>query len=408
MSNVSNSDDPSPTGASGTPPSSVAGFSFGSAAAGLKKSGARDLGVILAGRDAVAAAVFTRNVVRAAPVDISEQRVASGKARAILVNSGNANACTGTPGREATLATTRYLAERLGIAESLVLPASTGVIGQALPTEKLNAAMAPLLDGLSATGWPGFADAILTTDRGPKVAHAKAGEATVLGIGKGAGMFGPDLGGPPQATMLAFLVTDATVSEAALQRALRSATARTFNEHTVDGDTSTNDSVYALASGQCPTAPSEEQLERALAEVCEELAGLMVADGEGANHAVTIRVTGLRNDADARTIARTVGDSPLVKTMLFGEDANWGRLMMAAGRAGVRFNPETARIVVAGTEIVRGGLALGEAAEAEAAEGMKAPRFDIELSLGDGPGHARVVTSDFGHGYVDVNAGYRS
>ena len=389
-------------------PTRVAGFSFASATAGLKKSRALDLGVIVADSECVAAAVFTRNVVRAAPVNISEQRVASGRARAILVNSGNANACTGQPGRDATLATTHALAKRLEIADALVLPASTGVIGAVLPAEKINAAMGPLLEGLSATGWPGFAEAIRTTDRGPKVAHAKAGRATVLGIGKGAGMFGPDLAGPPQATMLAFLVTDATVDKPTLQRALESATQRTFNEHTVDGDTSTNDSVYALASGRCPDEPSEEQLERALAEVCEELAGLMVADGEGANHAVTIRVTGLKNDTDARTIARTVGDSPLVKTMLFGEDANWGRLMMAAGRAGVRFDPEAARIVVAGTEIVRGGLALGASAEAEAAKGMTTQRFDIELSLGDGPGRARVVTSDFGHGYVDVNAGYRS
>lgn len=386
----------------------MAGFSFGSAVAGLKKSGALDVGVIVADADCVAAAVFTRNVVRAAPVNISAARVASGKARAILVNSGNANACTGQPGRDATLATTRALAERLGVAAEAVLPASTGVIGAVLPTEKINAAMGTLLAGLSPTGWPGFADAIRTTDRGPKVAHAKAGRATVLGIGKGAGMFGPDLAGPPQATMLAFLVTDAAVSSTVLQRALESATSRTFNEHTVDGDTSTNDSVYALASGLCAEAPGEAQLENALAEVCEELAGLMVADGEGANHAVTIRVTGLKNDADARTIARTVGNSPLVKTMLFGEDANWGRLMMAAGHAGVGFDPESARIVVAGTEIVRDGLALGAAAEAEAAKGMTVERFDIELSLGAGPGRARVVTSDFGHAYVDVNAGYRS
>jgi glutamate N-acetyltransferase / amino-acid N-acetyltransferase len=390
------------------PPSCVAGFSFGSSKAGLKKSGALDLGVIVADSDAVAAAVFTRNVVRAAPVTVSEQRIASGVARAILVNSGNANACTGKPGNEATLATTHYLADRLGVADSRVLPASTGVIGEVLPTEKINAAIGPLLDGLSTTGWPGFADAIRTTDRGPKVAHAKAGRATVLGIGKGAGMFGPDLVGPPQATMLAFLVTDATVDHATLQRALESAAKRTFNEHTVDGDTSTNDSVYALASGQCADAPSEEQLERALADVCEELAGLMVADGEGANHAVTVRVLGLKNDAEARKVARTVGDSPLVKTMIFGQDANWGRLMMAAGHAGVSFDPESARITVAGTEIVRHGLALGASTEVEAAKGMTAPRFEIELSLGDGPGSARVVTSDFGHGYVDVNAGYRS
>jgi len=260
-----------------------------------------------------------------------------------------------------------------------------------------------------------FALAICTTDRWPKVAYASIetpkGKASLLGIAKGAGMIHPDLGppiGPPQATMLCFLFTDAAIERPELEGALMDVTDHTFNTCTVDGDTSTNDLVLALASGASGVVAHAEELMPALETVCGKLGRSMVRDGEGAEHAVDIVVSGLPNDDDARRIAQTVATSLLVKTALYGKDANWGRLLAAAGRAGVSFDPSSSRISIAGIEIARGGLAIGGEAEAEAERRMADETYTIELSLGEGPGRALCVTSDIGHGYVDVNAGYRS
>ncbi|HSC86994.1 MAG TPA: bifunctional glutamate N-acetyltransferase/amino-acid acetyltransferase ArgJ [Polyangiaceae bacterium] len=399
----------------------VSGFRFAAAEAGIKKRGGLDVGLIACDEPATAAAVFTRNLVRAAPVHIAEERVLHSKARAILVNAGNANACTGDLGTIACLASTRSIAEALGCPEVQVLPASTGVIGQVLPAEKIQAVAGKLVASLDEDGAERFADAILTTDRFRKVATATAGKgaqkAQFLGICKGAGMIHPDVGGagklpqppgPPHATMLTFIVTDAVADAAALQRALESASELTFNAVSVDGDTSTNDTIFVLASGKSGVAPSEAELSTALLEVMKPLARAMVRDGEGAEHAVDIVVRGLATEQDAKQVARTVATSPLVKTAIAGKDANWGRLLAAAGRAGVPFHPGEASVYIDGVCICEGGLPRDAAADAEATTRMKKPEFAIELVLGRGPGQFTYVTCDLGHAYVDINAGYRS
>ncbi len=384
------------------------GFRFSAVSAGIRKDGRIDLALAACDEPAVAAGVFTRNLVRAAPVEVAARRVATGVARAVLVNAGCANACTGAPGEAATLASTGAVAQALGVDADMVLPASTGVIGALLPADKIALQAPSLVGALSVEGWDAFSRAILTTDRGPKVARAALpGGASVLGIAKGAGMIHPDLG-PPHATMLAFLFTDAVVDRAVLERALVLAADHSFNAASVDGDTSTNDTVLALASGKSGVRPSETELAEGLAAVCRELARAMVADGEGASHVAEIVVTGLADDAAAKAVARTIATSLLMKTALFGQDANWGRLLAAAGRAGVPFDPRQACIAVDHVQIVRGGVAVGAEAERQAAAILAGPSFTLGIELGNGPGRARYLTSDLGHTYVDVNAGYRS
>jgi glutamate N-acetyltransferase/amino-acid N-acetyltransferase len=387
----------------------IAGFRFSAVSAGIRKDGRVDVALAAAERPVTAAGLFTRNLVRAASDPLLGHDHGGGRARAVLVNAGCANACTGEPGRRATLETTRGVALALGAAEAEILPASTGVIGVVLPADKILAKVGELVERLSPDGVDDFALAICTTDRWPKVAEATLPNgARVLGIGKGAGMIHPDVG-PPQATMLVFLFTDAVVTQAELSRALFAAADRTFNAITVDGDTSTNDSVFAFASGASGLTVSASELTPALTEVCGSLARSMVRDGEGAEHVIEIKVSGLSTEEEARTTARTVATSLLVKTALFGNDANWGRLLAAAGRSGVRFDPSRARITIADVEIVRDGLGVGGEAEAEAQRRMAAREaYTVELTLGEGPGSFSYFTSDLGHGYVDVNAGYRS
>jgi glutamate N-acetyltransferase/amino-acid N-acetyltransferase len=386
----------------------VRGFRFSGISANIKNNGRRDLALVVADQPAVAAAVFTRNLVRAAPVLVAERRCGSGRARAILVNSGNANACTGEAGLAATLESTAAVARALRIDPDEVLPASTGVIGSLLPAERIVAATPALVQALDDAGHEAFADAICTTDRWPKLAHAElAGGSSVLGIAKGAGMIHPELG-PPQATLLGFLFTDAQVSHAILSRTLQAAVDETFNACSVDGDTSTNDTIVALASGASGRPCDDAALQTAFTRVCEELARSVVADGEGTEHTVELSVSGLADNEGARRIARTVATSLLVKTALQGKDANWGRILAAAGRAGVPFNPERARLSIGGVEIVRHGMAVGSEAEREANQRMREASYRIELQLGAGTGHARYWMADLGHGYVDVNASYRS
>lgn len=389
----------------------ISGFRFSAVSAGIRKDGRIDVALAVADRPVVASGVVTRNRVRAAPILVASERLRAGALRGVLVNAGCANACTGEAGLEAARRSTAAVAAALGADAAELVPASTGVIGVLLPAERIVDRATELVSKLSPTGIDDFATAICTTDRWTKVAEATidapGGKASLLGIAKGAGMIHPDVG-PPQATMLVFLFTDAVVDKAELDAALVAATDRTFNAVTVDGDTSTNDFVLLLASGASSVRVPAPALARPLEDVCGALARSMVRDGEGANHAVDIVVSGLENDADARRVAQTVATSLLVKTALFGNDANWGRLLAAAGRAGVAFDPEAAAISIAGVDIVKNGLTLGADAEAEAQRRMKAETFTVELRLGAGNGKATVVTSDLGHGYVDVNAGYRS
>lgn len=411
----------------------VKGFRFSGVSAGIKKKvGALDLGLIVADEPVPVAALFTRNLVRAHPVHISEERVLkSKKAQVCLVNSGNANACTGEAGLEAALRTTAAVGQALGVAADFVLPSSTGVIGQVLPGAKVIAALPALVSGLSEGAAGTFAEAIMTTDRFAKVEAATIqGDARrtaqVLAIGKGAGMFHPDLalaGELPRpdgsgydgsdlaglhATMLVYILTDAKASPEVLAAALDRAADRTFSAASVDGDTSTNDSVYLMASGKSGLEVSEDQLAEALVDVCGRLARSMVKDGEGAEHLVDITVRGLQSDAEARDIARVVATSPLVKTAMAGKDANWGRLLAAAGRAGVPFDPNHVSVYIGGHCILDQGRPGSAEMDAAATQVMRSAEYTIELVLGSGPGEFTYLTCDLGHAYVDVNAGYRS
>lgn len=419
----------------------IDGFQFAATSAGLKKNErSLDLGLIVADRAVPATALFTRNLVRAHPVTISEQRLlARESARAWLVNSGNANACNGEAGYRAALSTCRATAEKLGIEPEMVLPSSTGVIGQVLAADKIEEALPDLLRKLSPDSAQDFAEAIVTTDRWPKmertILEGPQGRAAILAIGKGAGMFHPDLarpGGLPQpsgaglpgsdlgaadlvgwggsmhATMLVYILTDAVADAACLTEALERAADVTFNSASVDGDTSTNDSVYLMASGKSGLRVEREQLIEGLVRVCRPLVRSMVRDGEGAEHVVDVEVKGLKTDAEARTIARTIATSPLVKTALTGKDANWGRLLAAAGRAGVPFDPAEASVSIGGVCICRGGVPTSEQADRDASQKMQSAEYSIEVVLGSGPGRFSYITSDLGHGYVDVNAGYRT
>ncbi|HYO94328.1 MAG TPA: bifunctional glutamate N-acetyltransferase/amino-acid acetyltransferase ArgJ [Polyangiaceae bacterium] len=389
----------------------VPGFRFSALSAGVRKDGRIDVALAAADGPAAVAGVFTRNLVRAAPVEVALQRVRTGVTRAVLVNSGCANACTGKAGLDATLDSTAAVAQALGADPSAVLPASTGVIGAVLPAQRIVERAGELVGKLSSEGADDFAAAILTTDRWKKMASTAlktdGGHATLLAIGKGAGMIHPDVG-PPHATMLVFLFTDALLGGDELQQALVAGCEQTFNACSVDGDTSTNDTVLALASGASGRKVAAGVLAEGVFEVCDALARSMVADGEGTNHTVELRVRGLATHEEARRVAKTVATSLLVKTALFGQDPNWGRLLAAAGRAGVSFDPSEACIQVGLVEIVRDGVGRGRGAEELAKAIMQEPSFSIELSLGRGPGSARYLTSDLGHSYVDVNAGYRS
>jgi glutamate N-acetyltransferase/amino-acid N-acetyltransferase len=392
----------------------VKGFRFAGVHGGVKASGALDLGLVFADEPAVACGVFTRNRVRAAPVRISERRLDAGLCQAILVNSGNANACTGKEGHQAALALTRAAATALRVPRTLVVPASTGVIGAQLPRKNIEAALPALVEDLSESGAARFARAIMTTDRGPKVAQAelKIGRTPcrILGVAKGAGMIHPNM-----ATTLAFVTTDAPLRRATLSRLLREATELTFNRATVDGDTSTNDSIYLLASGAATKRWVEQKSAAgrrfldALTEVLESLVKKIVSDGEGAEHLVRIEVRGARSDADAVQIARTIAGSQLVKTALYGSDPNWGRILAAAGRSGARFNPDHVSMMIGGVPIFeRGTPVVNAKTEAKAAAVMKRPEFVISLTAGSGRGIGHYWTCDLGHEYVRINADYRT
>jgi glutamate N-acetyltransferase/amino-acid N-acetyltransferase len=392
------------------------GFSFSSAACGLKKSGL-DLGLLVSETPAVAAAMFTTNRVQAAPVRLSQRhlRRSRGQMRAVVVNSGNANCCTGSNGYAASEVTSRKVSQELGALEpSQVLVCSTGVIGLPLRVEKILKAVPNLVRARSgkAEAFAQFTRAIMTTDTRPKwaAANCRIGGKTVriLGCCKGAGMIQPDM-----ATMLAFLATDATISPSLLSQALRGAVAGTFNAITVDGDTSTNDTVAILANGEsdarkiASTNADFKTFCAALEKVCRTLALKIVEDGEGAQRVIEIDVRGAPSDRVAAQIARTIANSPLVKTALAGADPNWGRILAAAGRAGIPFDFELVDIKLAGILVCRRG---GEYpfSEREAHKKMLAKYVPIVVDMRSGKGTARMWTCDFTREYVDINASYRT
>jgi glutamate N-acetyltransferase/amino-acid N-acetyltransferase len=356
----------------------VKGFKAAAVAAGIKKAGGLDLALIFSDREAVAAGVFTTNKVKAAPVVLSQEHVRRGKARAIIANAGNANACTGRAGFLAAKRTAEIAAGELGIEPEEVLVASTGVIGAPLNGDLISQAMPGLARGLSADGLPDAVRAIMTTDSFPKMAQfeglASGKSFKIAGIAKGAGMIMPDM-----ATMLCFVVTDVAIDGALLRKSLSTAVARSFNRITVEGDTSTNDTVFVLANGLAGNGPMDghdsEMFEKGLTSVLGRLATMVVKDGEGATKLITIHVKGAASGRDALNAARTVANSALVKTAFYGQDPNWGRIMAALGRAGIEMEEEVTSIWVDDVNIVDRGVSAGAELEKRAAERMKRPEF---------------------------------
>jgi len=392
----------------------IKGFSTSAVAAGIRYKDRLDLGLIYSNVPAVTAGVFTTNQVKAAPVIIDQDRLRQGRAQAILVNSGCANACTGVKGMENANITSSLLATRLKIDEKMVLLSSTGVIGEQLNIGAFRSAMDKLVEGLSEDNFDSVARAIMTTDTFPKVVSRVVTiggqEVKFMGMAKGAGMIMPNM-----ATMLSFVITDAQISFPELHDSLKQATDRTFNRITVDGDTSTNDMVLVMANGTAENAwidednPIDKQLfQDTLEGVLKELALQIVNDGEGASKCITIRVCGARGEAEAEQIARTVANSPLVKTAFFGEDANWGRIFAAMGRAGVRFDPSRVDIAFGDVVIVRDGLAVGPDAEKAATKLLKEKNITVCIDLKDGTDCEEIYTCDFSLDYVKINADYRS
>ncbi len=389
----------------------VPGFLLSGVSAGLKKNGEKDLALIFSTALARTAAIFTKNLIKGAPLLVAQERLGGGFCQALIINSVNANAFTGQRGYEDALSVANALSARLGIDESLVIPSSTGVTGERLRIGKIKKSIPMLIKGLGEDNVCEAAEAIMTTDSFPKYASRQfaAGEktATVSAIGKGAGMICPDM-----ATMLCFIMTDLNVQRKALSKALAEAADGSFNAITVDGDTSPNDSVFILANGALGNREITEKSRdygkfvEALSSLCAEIAEMIVRDGEGATKIVRINVTEARTRAEAEKVARTIATSQLVKTAFYGEDANWGRIVAAAGRAGVKFDPEKIKLYFGAVEVFSKGVR--SKPESRFASVFKKPSFTVTLSLGEGKADYSVLTSDLSHKYVSINSDYRT
>ena len=388
------------------------GFKAAGIAAGIKKNGNKDLGLIYSESPAAAAGVFTKNKVQAACVTLDRKRLeGQGACQAIIVNSGNANCCTGAAGMADAVAMGEAAARVLGIDGEHVMVASTGVIGQRMPMDKVKDAVPELAATLSEDGLTDFAEAIMTTDTVPKRVTRQGDvdglKYTIAGVAKGAGMIRPDM-----ATMLCFVCTDIDIDQGDLQKLVSTANDKSFNRITIDGDTSTNDTLLVLAngmSGACAKTPVQvAAFGKMLEEVLVALAKMVVMDGEGATKLVQISVNGALSDVDARLIADTVANSNLVKTAFFGEDANWGRIVAAMGRSGVDFDYETVDLYFDSVRLIENGEYVGPEAEAAATEVLRQQEFEVGIDIKKGSGKAHVWTCDFSVDYVRINADYRS
>lgn len=396
-----------PAGMPALPP--VAGVRMAATQAGIRYAGRTDLLLMELAEGTQVGAVFTRSKAPSAPIDWCRDALSSGTARALVVNSGNANAFTGRRGVQAVTASANAAANAVGCAANQVYLASTGVIGEPLPYEKIEAAM-PALASTLAEDWEGAARAIMTTDTFPKAATRRVeigGKAvTINGIAKGSGMIAPDM-----ATMLAFVFTDADIAAPLLQEMLQRSTDKSFNAITVDGDTSTSDCALLFATGKAGvkvTSAEQAMFEQALDSVMIELAQLIVKDGEGAQKLMTITVRGAEDDRAARRIGLTIANSPLVKTAVAGEDANWGRIVMAVGKSGEKAERDLLSVAIGGTVIARDGERVEGYDEAPVNAHMKTRDIVIEVDLRIGSGTATVWSCDLTHGYIDINADYRS
>ncbi len=388
------------------------GFVFNAVSCGIKASDRLDLGLIYCPKEVVCAGVFTQNLVKAVPVLLGQEIVKKKVSRGILVNSGCANACTGEKGLEQARILLKALAKELNISSEKILPASTGVIGAHLPLEKMLPKLQELCQGLASNKYELVAKAMMTTDTFPKVVHQRVQIGTqscqILGLAKGAGMIAPNM-----ATMLAFILSDVEIPAEDLQTLLQEAVSRSFNRITVDGDTSTNDTVYALASGKSGLSLTSkdkgyESFKKVFIKVCRDLAYLIVKDGEGANKTVFIKIVGANSEEEAKILAKTVANSLLVKTAIFGEDPNWGRILAAMGRCGISFNPYKVNIFIGPVQIVKDGLGLGAEAEEKAHKVMGKDEFDILIDLQMGRTQAEIITCDLSYDYVKINAEYRT
>jgi glutamate N-acetyltransferase/amino-acid N-acetyltransferase len=392
----------------------VAGIRLGTARAGIRKKDRRDLVIIECPAGGHAAAVFTRNRFCAAPVIVAREHLAGAAPRALLINTGCANAGTGEPGLQDARASCEALAREMRCTPGEILPFSTGVIGERLPVGRLAAGLPACLASLSEAGWIEAAHGIMTTDTVAKGASRRvtiAGHVvTVTGIAKGAGMIRPDM-----ATMLGFIATDAAVTAGVLQACLARAAERSFNRITVDGDTSTNDACVLLASGRSPVriddlaGAARRSFQQAVDEVCRELAQKIVRDAEGATKFMTIDVRGAETDSDALEVAYTVAHSPLVKTAFFASDPNWGRILAAVGRADIAsLDVNRVSIHLNGVGVVRNGGLDPDYTEAKGAAVMRETEITVLVDLGVGAAAAQVWTCDFSHDYVRINAEYRT
>ena len=389
----------------------VQGFKASAVKAGLKKDKGLDLALIFSERETAVAGVFTTNKVVAAPVILTREHTKNGRARAIIANAGNANACTGKAGFNDARRTAELVADKLGIESDEVLVASTGVIGQPLNVDRIVEALPTLVERLSPDGIPTAARAIMTTDSFAKISHfeghAGGRPYRILGVAKGAGMIMPNM-----ATMLCFIVSDIRIDSHALSDVLSSSVETTFNRITVDGDTSTNDTVLVMANGMAGntalTEADSKGFARGLETVMGELAQMIVRDGEGATKVIHMEIKGAHSASDALKAVRTVGNSSLVKTACYGQDPNWGRIMAALGRADIVMDEEKVDIWVNDILIVSAGLGKGQEAEKKAAEIMVNKEYTITIHLHQGDFEDRIITCDLTHEYVSINASYRT
>jgi glutamate N-acetyltransferase/amino-acid N-acetyltransferase len=391
----------------------VTGFLFSGISAGIKKDGKRDLGLIYSEVPAQVAGLFTTNAVKAAPVQLDMERMKRGLCQAIVVNSGNANACTGSQGLRDAKRVSSLVAKRLEIDEWLVFPSSTGVIGSRLPTRKIEERIPRLIDQLSSEGLMKAVEAMMTTDTFPKVEVAtcriRGKQVTLCGMVKGAGMIRPNL-----ATMLSFLITDACIKAPLLQQMLEKAAEASYDRITIDGETSTNDTVLLLANGKAghPYLSSMDRdadvFQSMLSKICRSLAESVVKDGEGATKFIEILVRGARNIEEAKEAAYAIAHSPLVKTAFFGEDANWGRILCALGYSGVRIDPNKIDLFFDNAPIVKKGAGVGPRLEQKAGQILKKKSFTVTADLHQGKSQFSVLTTDLSLDYVKINASYRS
>ncbi len=387
------------------------GFRASGVHAGIKPPSNLDLALIYSDTDAVMAGVFTKNCLPAAPVILDRQRLKTHKGRAIIINSGNANACTGNPGIQDAKTMTRLLADHANIPASQVFVASTGIIGHPLPISTIAKAVPSLVKKIRKGGHLDAAKAIMTTDTVYKECALAiplgSYSVTIGGMAKGSGMIHPDM-----ATMLAFITTDASISPKTFQKALTLAVDQSFNCISVDGETSTNDMVLAMANGIAeypvlqPHTKAMQCFQDGLSKVCKTLALKVCHDGEGQTKVVLVRVQGARSTNQAKKIAHTIVTSPLVKTALFGEDPNWGRVMAAIGRAGVPVNPKSIDLYFDNIQVVEGGLGLHSTNLKLAKRIMKQSSFEVTVSLGKGPGTFQFWTNDLTHDYITINTAY--